>query len=177
MIVEKEKICIGAISGVHGIQGAVVVKPFTDSFDGFLKYKTFLTEDGADIFTVTSIKKRPGKDFFIAHFKEVPDRNAAEEMKGTALYVLREDLPELEEDAFYHADLIGMAAKDATDGTVVGHIKTVDNFGAGDVLEIAYQDEESGKEKSFIIPFTKDAVPEINAKDQYVKINAAAITR
>ncbi len=94
----------------------------------------------------------------IADFTEVGDRNAAEALKGTELFVAREKLPEAKGDEFYHADLIGLAAEDA-EGRRIGRVQSIQNFGAGDVLVIA---ADTGDE--ILLAFTKDNVPAIDLK-------------
>ena len=94
----------------------------------------------------------------IAAFKGVTDRNAAEALRGTRLYVDREKLPETEdEETFYQADLVGLEAVTA-EGRRLGRVVAVQNFGAGDLLEIAPEGRKSGE----MLPFTKNFVPEID---------------
>ena len=90
----------------------------------------------------------------IARFAEVPDRTAAERLRGTTLTVPRDTLPPLGEGEYYHADLIGLPAV-STDGAALGHVVAVENFGAGDVIEIERPDK-----KRFMVPMRPDAVPE-----------------
>ena len=172
---EKEKSCIGVVVNAHGINGSVIVKPFTDSFSNFLKYKFFFTTKESACLNISSIKQKSGKPFFIVKFKEVNDRNASEELKGTELYILRKDLPELNEDVFYYTDLIGMIAKGSSNNSVIGYVKNIHNFGAGDMLEITYQDEENKKEKSFNILFNKDSVPDVNISENFITVDESFI--
>ena len=117
------------------------LKFFTDDLSG---YKSF--NDGA-----LTLKTLRGN---IARFAEVPDRTAAERLRGTTLTVPRDTLPPLGEGEYYHADLIGLPAV-STDGATLGHIVAVENFGAGDVIEIERPDK-----KRFMVPMRPDAVPE-----------------
>ena len=99
-----------------------------------------------------------GKGGAIARFAEVPDRNAAEALRGTALTVPRSALPPLAEGQYYHADLLDLpAVSDA--GEPLGTVVAVENFGAGDVLEIERPDG-----KRFMVPMSLEAVPEWNAE-------------
>ena len=117
------------------------LKFFTDDLSS---YKSF--NDGA-----LTLKTLRGN---IARFAEVPDRTAAERLRGTTLTVPRDTLPPLGEGEYYHADLIGLPAV-STDGATLGHIVAVENFGAGDVIEIERPDK-----KRFMVPMRPDAVPE-----------------
>ena len=103
--------------------------------------------------TLTLKSVRPGNNGAIARFAEVADRNAAEALRGTELTVARAALPPLGEGEYYHADLIGLAAVSEA-GEAVGTVVTIENFGAGDVLEIERPDG-----KRFMVPMRAEAVP------------------
>ena len=100
-----------------------------------------------------------GKGGAIARFAEVADRNAAEALRGTALTVPRSALPPLGEGEYYHADLIGLPAV-STDGEALGTCVAVENFGAGDVLEIERPPVDGKPGKRFMVPMRAEAVPE-----------------
>ena len=138
-------VTLAAIAGAHGIGGEVKLKLFTDDL---APYKSF---NGGTL-TLTSLRG------LIARFAEIGDRSAAEALRGTALTVPRSMLPPLGEGEYYHADLIGLACV-TPDGTPLGHIVTVENFGAGDVLEIERPDGTS-----FMVPMRPDVVPEWNTE-------------
>jgi 16S rRNA processing protein RimM len=131
------RVTLAAIAGAHGITGEVRLKLFTDDLT---PYKRF--NDGA--LTLRSLRVAPNGA--IARFAEIPDRTAAEGMRGTELTVLRSELPPLGEGEFYHADLIGLLC-DTREGDPVGHVVAVENFGAGDILEIERPDG-----KRFMVP-------------------------
>lgn len=135
------------IIGAHGITGEVRLKLFTGDVDSFKAHKSF--NDGK--LTIKSI--RAGNNI-IARFAEIADRNGAEGARGTELTVPRTALPPLAEGEYYHADLIGLACV-STDGETLGTCVAVENFGAGDVLEIERPDK-----KRFMVPMNADAVPE-----------------
>jgi len=101
---------------------------------------------------------RPDKGGAIARFAEIADRNAAEALRGTVLSVPRDSLPPLEPGEYYHADLIGLPVVD-TDGANVGIVIAVENFGAGDIIEIEKPDR-----RTFMVPLTPAAVPEIGER-------------
>jgi len=153
-------VTLAAVTGAHGVTGEVRLKLFGEGLDGLNRHKRF--NDGA----LTLKKLRDdGKGGAIARFEQVPDRTAAEALRGTALTVPRSALPPLEDGEYYHADLIGLAAvSDA--GEPLGAVVAVENFGAGDVLEI---ERPSGQR--FMVPMTAVAVLEWN--DERVVIDAA----
>ncbi|MEK6541867.1 MAG: ribosome maturation factor RimM [Pseudomonadota bacterium] len=146
-------VTLAAIAGAHGLGGEVRLKLFGESVDALKSYKSF----NAGALTLASIK--PVKGGAIARFAEIPDRAAAERARGTALIVPRSALPELGEGEYYHHDLIGLPAVSST-GETLGTVVLVDNFGAGDVLEIERPAAQGEKPKRFMVPMTKDAVPE-----------------
>lgn len=141
-------VTLAAIIGAHGVAGEVRLKLFTESVDGVKVHKSF--NEGA--FTLTSI--RNGNNGSIARFTEIADRTAAEGLRGTALTVPRSALPPLAEGEYYHTDIIGLPAI-STDGEALGVCIAIDDFGAGDVLEIERPDG-----KRFMVPMTPRAVPE-----------------
>ncbi len=146
---------MGVITGAHGIRGEVRIKTFTETPEAIAGYGTLKAADGGQAFEIT--RHRIAKGLLIAALKGVTDRNGAEALKGTELYVQREALPDLDDKReFYHADLIGLRAE-LPDGTLVGHVAALQDFGAGDVVEIA---PEGGGETRFV-PFTAEAVPEV----------------
>jgi 16S rRNA processing protein RimM len=112
--------------------------------------------------TLTLKSVRHGSNGAIARIAEVNDRNAAEALRGTELTVPRSALPPLEEGEYYHADLLGLPAI-STDGEALGTVVAIDNFGAGDVIEI-----ERPNKKRFMVPMRPEAVPEWNAERMVV---------
>lgn len=156
------RVALAAVAGAHGIQGEVRLKLFADSPDSLERHKAF--EAGGRTLTLRSL--RPDKAGAIARFTEITDRTAAEGLRGTVLTIARADLPPLAEGEYYHADLIGLSVAD-TDGASVGVVVAVENFGAGDILEIEKPDATR-----FMVPFTPVAVVEVGER---VVIDAAFI--
>ena len=134
-------VVLAVVAGAHGIGGEVKLKLFTHDLSVF---KSFV---GGTL----TLKTLRGN---VARFAEVTDRTAAERLRGTELAVPRSALPPLAEGEYYHADLIGVPAV-STSGEALGHVVAVENFGAGDILEIERPDK-----KRFMVPMRPDAVPE-----------------
>ena len=151
---DRDRVCVGAIAGAHGIRGSVRIKPFTDVPEDVAAYGPVSDEAGNRRFEIGIESIRGG--MVIATLDGVADRNAAEALKGLRLYVPKDALPEPEEDEFYHADLLGLEV--VQEGAKIGTVKAIIPAGAGDVLEI---DRGPGQE-TLLVPFTKAAVPEIN---------------
>jgi 16S rRNA processing protein RimM len=147
--VPDKPVTLAAIVGAHGVTGEVRVKLFGEGIATLSVHRSF--NDGA--LTLSKLRD-DGKGGAIARFAEVVDRTAAESLRGTALAVPRSALPPLAEGEYYHADLIGLAAVSDT-GEPLGLVVTVENFGAGDVLEIERPDG-----KRFMVPMRDEAVPE-----------------
>jgi 16S rRNA processing protein RimM len=148
-LAQDKPVTLAAITGAHGVTGEVRLKLFGEGVEALSRYSSF--NDGA----LTLKKLRDdNKGGAIARFAEVTDRNRAESLRGTALTVPRSALPELGEGEYYHADLVGLPAISTT-GEALGAVIAVDNFGAGDVLEI-----ERANGKRFMVPMREEAVPE-----------------
>src|ERR1700741_4419135 len=129
----SQLILLGRVAGAFGVRGEVRTTAYGEDPLSLLSYKTLVREDGSPVLTLTS--GRAAKGGLIARAKEVETREQAEGLRGVRLYLAREALPEPEEDEFYHADLIGLAVE-TTEGVGLGKVKAVQNFGAGDMLEI-----------------------------------------
>jgi len=142
-------VTLAAVSGAHGVTGEVRLKLFGEGVEALRRYRAFNDS------SLTLQKLRDdGKGGAIARFAEVTDRTAAEKLRGTALTVPRSDLPPLGEGEYYHADLVGLPARSTT-GEDLGHCIAVENFGAGDILEIERPDG-----KRFMVPMREESVQE-----------------
>lgn len=157
-----DHILVGHIGAAHGIAGAVRVKSFTAVPESLGDYGPLVSADGR-AFRIR--KLRPAGNVLVVDFDGVIDRNAAEALNGTDLYVPRARLPQADADEYYHADLIGLAAMTA-DGAALGKVSGVPNYGAGDLLEI--MTEAKG---AVLIPFTHACVPEIDVKAGRLIVN------
>src|SRR5690606_9368789 len=124
---------MGRIGAAHGIRGEVRITAFTDDPLALAGYDPLETDRKG--VTVSIVKARLAKTVLIASLKGVSDRDAAEKLNGLSLYVSRDRLEEPEEDEFYHADLVGLDVR-LPDGSVLGTISAIDNFGADDLLDV-----------------------------------------
>lgn len=149
------QVCLGAVAGAHGVRGEVRVLVFTAEPEAIGDYGDVATEDGAHKFDLTVVRRLP-RGMVLARLEGVEDRDAAEALKGVRLYVPRDRLPPPQDGEYYHADLIGLAAR-MVDGAFLGTVTAVHNFGGGDVLEFS-----TGKGASVMLPFTPDIVPEVD---------------
>jgi 16S rRNA processing protein RimM len=158
---------VGEILKAHGLKGEVKLKSFTDDPLAIASYGPFTASNGR---TLTLVSLRPGPGALLARFEGVADRDKAEELGGLKLHVDRDVLPKTADDEFYHADLIGLAARDSS-GAEIGKVSAIYDFGAGDVIEIARQNESV----PLLLPFTDDMVPEVNVEAGFVRLGEAAL--
>ena len=154
MSATEKRVCVGAVAGAHGVRGAVKIKSFTATPEDVAGYGPLEDESGERRFSLRLVGT--GKGVVIGHLSGIADRNQAEAARGLRLYLPRAALPPTEEDEYYHADLIGLAAV-LTDGTPVGAVRAVHDFGAGDTLEIARTEGPP-----VMVPFTRAIVPSVD---------------
>jgi 16S rRNA processing protein RimM len=147
-------ICIARIGAAHGVRGAVKLWTFTDDPLAVKSYGPLTTKDGARQFEVT--QAREAKDHLVATLKGIATREEAERLNGIELYVARDQLPATDDDEYYHADLIGLAAVNAANEPL-GRVIAIHNFGAGDIIEIA-----PPQGTSLLLPFTNAVVPTVD---------------
>jgi 16S rRNA processing protein RimM len=147
-------VLLAAVIGAQGLKGEVKVKTFTAAPDALARYGC-LHDARGNRFEITAFRPTRGGEAVIA-FAGVADRNAAEALKGTQLFVARAALPATDEDEFYHADLIGLEAYDS-EGRLVGKVSAIHNFGASDVIELTRADGDTVH-----LAFTRQTVPVID---------------
>lgn len=164
---QDKPVTLAAIIGAHGITGEVRLKLFGEGVDSLKRFRAFNDFGGGSALSVEKLKD-DGKGGAIARFAEVKDRNAAEALRGTALTVARSALPALAEGEYYYADLLGLPAVSTT-GEALGTVVAIENFGAGDVIEIQRPDG-----KKFMVPMREHAVPEWNGERLVVEAAFAA---
>jgi 16S rRNA processing protein RimM len=157
------KVCIGVIAGAHGVRGQVRVKSFTAEPQDVTAYGPVTDASGARQFDLRITGAARG--MMLAKIDGVGDRDAADMLRGTELYVDRERLPDPDEDEFYYADLIGLDVV-STDGKALGTVRAMHNFGAGDMIEL-----ENGSGKTELLPFTAAVVASVDLAAGVVTID------
>jgi len=169
----EQFICLGVIASPIGVRGEVRVKTFTDEPEGLADYGTLITGPGTtgqggreiDVRAVRVVKG--GVGIFL---DGITDRDAADALKGTELGVYREALGGTEDDeTFYHVDLIGLEVRDMG-GETIGDVKTVHDFGGGDVLELNL----TVSEKTELVPFRKETIPEVDIEGGFLVLAETA---
>ncbi len=143
-------VLLGVVSGVRGLRGEVRIRSYTADPEDLTAYGPLWDKDGVNSYRVKVSGQAKGQ--LIARIEGASDRNAAEALKGLELHIPRSSLPDPDDDEFYHSDLVGLQAVSVT-GEVLGTVSAVEDFGAGDVLEISH-----GPYKGLVVPFTKDVV-------------------
>ena len=147
-------ICVARIGAAHGVRGAVKLWTFTEDPLAVQTYGPLITRDGSRQFEVASA--REAKGHLVATLKGVATREEAERLNGIELYVARDKLPATDDDEYYHADLIGLAAVTVGDAPL-GRVIAIHNFGAGDIIEIA-----PPHGPTLLLPFTNAVVPTVD---------------
>ena len=149
---DKKQICIARIAAAHGVKGLVKIVPYGED--------PSLIEEVQE--HKITLKNRLGK-YILAEIEGCDNRDKAEALRGTELFISRDDLPTIDgDDSFYIDDLVGL--KVIEDGEEIGHIKAVHNFGAGDLLDIALKNGGD-----MLLPFNDDTTPEINIAGGFVR--------
>lgn len=157
------RILIGEITTVHGIKGLVKVRSYVEDH-GLFETESLYTDENSDR-TISLKLKSALKGDWLAEVKDVIDRNAAEKLRDTRLYINRESLPETDDGEFYVEDMIGMKVKNSA-GHDIGVVIGVDNFGASDLLDI----KPIGGGASFYLPFTDDAVLNVDVDTDSIMV-------
>jgi 16S rRNA processing protein RimM len=165
-----ERVIVAKIGAPHGVRGEVKLWPFTQDPMAVAEYGPLETKDGARRFEIETV--RAAGNHLVARLKGVSDRDAAQALTNTELYIARDRLPAIDEDhTYYHSDLIGLDAVNA-DGEQIGTIHAVHDFGAGAMLEIT----PLGSGDTLLLPFTETTVPKVDlAAKQVVVVPPAEI--
>lgn len=154
---ENDLVCVGAVSGAFGVRGEVRLKSFCAIPEDIEAYSPLTDEKGQSRYPL--ILTRSIKNGFAARIGGIETKEQADEIKGLRLFAHRDQLPSLPDDEYYHADLIGLEVFD-TGGTLLGRVKSVQNHGASDLLEI----HGPGLNATVLLPFTLTAVPTVDLK-------------
>lgn len=161
---KSDKVCVGAISGAFGVKGEVRLKSFCAEATAIADYGPLTNEDGSRTFEITLTGVL--NNGLAARLTSIRSRDEAEAMKGVQLYAERSRLPNLDDDEFYYADLIGLDVLDAG-GNKLGKIKAVLNHGASDLLEVL----GAGMKSPLLLPFTKAVVPTVDIAGRRVIVD------
>src|SRR5471030_2687110 len=148
------QICIARIGAAHGVRGAVKLWTFTEDPLAVKAYGPLVTKDGTRSFEVATAREANGH--LVATLKGIATREDAERLNGLELYIAREKLPATDENEYYHADLIGLAAVTPANEPL-GRVTAIHNFGAGDIIEIA-----PSQGSTMLLPFTNAVVPTVD---------------
>lgn len=151
-------LAVGRVAGAFGVRGEVRISTFTEEPLALARFGALMRQDGSPGLTITTAREAKGG--LICRCDGVETKEQADALRGLRLFVMRDALPEPDEDEFYLADLIGLDVVDPA-GAPVGKIKSVQDFGAGDILEII--PAEGGA--TWYLPFTREAVPEVKIAD------------
>ena len=162
MSANEERVLLGEIGAAQGLKGEVRLHSFTEKEAAITAYGALEDETG-HVIEIEALRATPKA--LIARVKGVTTREGAEALTGTKLYIPRSRLPEREEEEWYHAELIGLAALDR-DGVTIGTVVAIQNFGAGDLLELA----PANGGPTVLIPFTRETVPEIDVEGEHLTL-------
>ncbi len=161
---DEKQVCVGVISGVHGVKGAIVVKPFTERPDDVAAYGPVFIHSGRKSLTLRITGRK--KAGLIVNVDGVDDRSSADKLKGEKLYVARARLPEPEDDSWYITDLAGLDVEDEG-GRKIGSVVTVQNYGAGDLLEVRPPGKGGA---TMFLPFTKAVIISVDLQSRRIVV-------
>lgn len=163
MGIPRDQVLVGVIVGAHGIKGEVRLKSFTSEPLSIGRFGPLRSSSGQSF---EIMKLKAAKDDFIASLKGVNDRNEAETLKGVELFVSREKLPKLKTHDTYAHDLMGLDVI-LENGSRLGRLVGMPNYGAGDLLEVAVD----GESETILIPFTNAFVPQDDFTNGKIVVN------
>lgn len=153
---------VGRVAGAFGVRGEVRITAYTEDPLALAGFAELRRQDGSHALTIVSARGEKGA--IVGRAREIATKEEADALRGLRLYVPREAFPEPDEDEFYLTDLIGLRVQSKDDANSLGTVKSVQNFGAGDMLEI----EPEGGGVTWYLPFTRETVPEVRIADGVV---------
>mgnify|MGYP006274488855 CR=1 FL=1 len=166
---EKDWVCVAILAGAHGVTGEVRVKCFTDDAAGVADFPLLYNGPGGSPIRLSITKAIKGG--VAARLSGVDTREAAQALSGVKLYVPRADLPDpADGEEYYLADLVGLAVHD-TEGNPVGRVQDVPNFGAGDLVEVRFDQPVKGFGRTALVPFERRWVPDVAIAAGYVTVD------
>jgi 16S rRNA processing protein RimM len=163
---DSDWVCVGAVATAHGVRGALKLRCFTERPEDVAAYGPVYDQRGQRLFELEVIGQARGG--VLAKATGIDDRDSAEALRGTRLYVPRSALPEPAPDEFYHADLEGLEAR-RPDGSHLGVVRALANYGAGDLIEVQADDG-----RVLTLPFDRATVPEIDLDAGHLVVEPAA---
>jgi|SRR6185312_7618057 len=167
MTQKSNLVFVAQVGAAHGVQGEFKLLSHTDDPLSVLEYNPLLDGRGEPVLSITAARAHKGA--LLVRAEEVPDRTAADRIKGLKLYVDRADLPDTDEDEYYITDLIGLSVVDV-EGKAIGKVANVDNFGAGDLLDI-----KPLEGPNFYLLFSLENVPEVSIAEGWVVVDLSNI--
>ncbi len=162
-------ILVGRVAGGFGVRGDVRITTYTEDPMSLAGFKSLLRQDGSAALTITSA--RVAKEGLVTRCKGIETKEAADALRGLRLYVPRAALPEPDEDEFYLTDLVGLPVRHIVGDALLGSVKSVQNFGAGDLLEIL----PALGGQTWYLPFTRAAVPEVRIAERLILADPPAL--
>ena len=169
MAADSKLILVGQVAGGFGVKGEVRVTAWTADPMALLSYGVLLRADGSPGLTLLS--GRPDKNGVVGRAREIATKEQADALRGLKLHIPRDRLPEPDEDEFYLTDLVGLPVRHVEGNALLGSVKSVQNFGAGDLLEI--QPALGGQ--TWFLPFTRAAVPEVKIAERLILADPPAL--
>jgi 16S rRNA processing protein RimM len=160
---DENHICVGIVSGSHGLQGSVKIRSFMTVPKDIVAYGPVTSKNGEKSYKIRLISSN--QKGLVVKLSGVEDRDASEALRGTELYLSRNILPQLDENEYYYSDLIGMPVEHIN-GEVIGVVGIVDNYGAGEIMEVDLKD--GGTE---MFQMSRQVVPVIDLKNRRVVVN------
>jgi len=155
---ENGLICVGRISDPHGVRGGIRLQSFTERPEALKDFRAYFREDGEAL--KLSFGK-PLKDGYVITLAGVTTPEEAKKWKGCEVFIKRQELKAPGEGEYYHADLINMGVVTLA-GERLGNVTGVNNFGAGDVIEISLDTSRKGVGKTLVIPFRGEVIKEVD---------------
>lgn len=153
---------VGRVAGAFGVRGEVRITAYTEDPLALAGFSQLKRQDGSHALTI--LQARGEKGAIVGRAKEIATKEEADALRGLRLYVDRAAFPQPDEDEFYLTDLIGLSVRKVGSGETLGVVKSVQNFGASDMLEI----EPEGGGPTWYLPFTRAAVPDVKIAEGVV---------
>lgn len=158
----SQLVCVGQIINVHGVKGAVKIKSYLTNPLDIATFQSVTDKFGKESFQIKAHSQKQG--IVLASIKGVNDRTTAESLKGTLLYINRSQLPTASDDEYYYCDLVGLNVM--RDNKIFGKVDSVENFGAGDIINIKLNNG-----RIYPFDFSDATFPVVSIENQYMEIN------